>query len=325
MLIVERLTPVGTGALAVLRLRGAELPPLLTDRQGRRLPWPRTGETLLACVCEGSRRLDQAVVWARADGAELHLHGGEAGVQAVTALCQAHGAELRVRDPGMVPASLAAARALSSAQHGPLAQLARDARNALGRGLLPAALAPRLDRALSLATLGRHLAKPPRVRLVGLPNAGKSTLFNALLGRRRALVSPQPGTTRDTVTATVSLCGIPAVLEDSAGAQPGPAPTDPSRQSPPELELHLLSSPDETARSGPSVLVVQGRIDEQARVQGGPWHAGVSGLTGQGVGELERRLAQRLGLTADPEDHAWAPMSPALLELLARARALGSG
>ena len=57
----------------------------------------------------------------------------------------------------------------------------------------------------------------PRVVLMGLPNAGKSSLFNSLLGDAAALVSPQPGTTRDYLTATIDADGLKVELIDTAG------------------------------------------------------------------------------------------------------------
>ena len=57
--------------------------------------------------------------------------------------------------------------------------------------------------------------------LVGLPNAGKSSLFNRLLARDRAIVTPVPGTTRDTLEETVALGGIPIRLIDTAGLRAG--------------------------------------------------------------------------------------------------------
>ena len=56
-----------------------------------------------------------------------------------------------------------------------------------------------------------------RVVLVGAPNVGKSSLFNALLGESAALVSPLPGTTRDYLTATLTFAGVVVELIDTAG------------------------------------------------------------------------------------------------------------
>lgn len=67
-----------------------------------------------------------------------------------------------------------------------------------------------------MATRG-EAAELPRVVLVGLPNAGKSTLFNALAGAERALVSPVAGTTRDYLTCRLTIDGIEFELIDTAG------------------------------------------------------------------------------------------------------------
>ena len=61
-----------------------------------------------------------------------------------------------------------------------------------------------------------------RVALVGPTNAGKSSLFNTMLGRRRALVSPQPGTTRDVLEASTEIRGLPVLLMDTAGENRAP-------------------------------------------------------------------------------------------------------
>lgn len=76
-----------------------------------------------------------------------------------------------------------------------------------------------------LANLRRQMqsrvvsGRPVRIALVGLPNAGKSSLFNALCGASRAIVSPVAGTTRDYLTATLEWDGITIELIDTAGRE----------------------------------------------------------------------------------------------------------
>ena len=64
---------------------------------------------------------------------------------------------------------------------------------------------------------GRLLHEGFTIALVGQPNAGKSSLFNRLLGQERAIVTAQPGTTRDPIAEPLSLGGIPVRLIDTAG------------------------------------------------------------------------------------------------------------
>ncbi|HUS15524.1 MAG TPA: tRNA uridine-5-carboxymethylaminomethyl(34) synthesis GTPase MnmE [Chloroflexia bacterium] len=81
-------------------------------------------------------------------------------------------------------------------------------------------LAPLLAeiRALSAdAERGMLIRQGVRTALIGRPNAGKSSLLNALLRADRAIVTPIPGTTRDTLEETASLGGVPFVLVDTAG------------------------------------------------------------------------------------------------------------
>ncbi len=74
-----------------------------------------------------------------------------------------------------------------------------------------------LDRLLATADQGLVYRQGARAALVGRPNAGKSSLLNALLRVDRAIVTPIPGTTRDTLEETANLRGIPVVLIDTAG------------------------------------------------------------------------------------------------------------
>lgn len=84
-------------------------------------------------------------------------------------------------------------------------------------------VADRLDALRSLAQTGAAAPQAearrarPHIALAGLPNAGKSTLFNALLGYERAIVAPVLGTTRDVLSAELALDGLAVVLQDCAG------------------------------------------------------------------------------------------------------------
>ncbi len=82
------------------------------------------------------------------------------------------------------------------------------------------ALATALQRVTSLLDTyrqGRLLRDGFQLLLAGAPNAGKSSLFNALLGQNRALVSDIAGTTRDRISETLDWYGIPILLHDTAG------------------------------------------------------------------------------------------------------------
>jgi len=81
----------------------------------------------------------------------------------------------------------------------------------------------RADRLLAWAPLGLRLARPLRVVVAGRPNAGKSSLVNALAGFARSLVSGEPGTTRDLVTTRIVLDGWEIDLVDTAGLRNDPS------------------------------------------------------------------------------------------------------
>ena len=78
-------------------------------------------------------------------------------------------------------------------------------------------VASSLGELLRGADYARALREGVRVPLVGRPNVGKSSLFNALLGESRAIVTELPGTTRDRVSETIEVAGVPVTLSDTAG------------------------------------------------------------------------------------------------------------
>ncbi len=75
----------------------------------------------------------------------------------------------------------------------------------------------RVEQLLSTAVEGERLREGAVAVVAGKPNAGKSSLFNALLGRERAIVTEVPGTTRDAIEAPASCDGFPFRLIDTAG------------------------------------------------------------------------------------------------------------
>ncbi len=180
-------------------------------------------------------------------------------------------------------------------------------------------LAVRLDdalararRLLSSVTLGRRLSEGARVVLFGLPNAGKSTLLNALLGEERALVHDTPGTTRDVLEAELSFGGVPALLVDVAGVREGD-------DIHPVEALGIARARKELERADVQLLVVDGALPsvhddarrlrasaradaivvvskaDLARPSGLPESAvRVSARTGEGLEALCTTLAERL-------------------------------
>ena len=82
-------------------------------------------------------------------------------------------------------------------------------------------LMPELMRLEASFARGRIVHDGLTLAIVGRPNVGKSSLFNRLVERERAIVTATPGTTRDTVTERISLDGIPLELVDTAGLREG--------------------------------------------------------------------------------------------------------
>lgn len=79
------------------------------------------------------------------------------------------------------------------------------------------AIARQLDALRADAVRGRLIREGVQVVFAGRPNAGKSSLFNRLAGAGRAIVTALPGTTRDLLTETVEIDGVPVTLVDTAG------------------------------------------------------------------------------------------------------------
>lgn len=91
---------------------------------------------------------------------------------------------------------------------------------------LLAPLREELTAALAEADRGRRIRDGWRVALIGAPNAGKSSLFNALVGRDAAIVTATPGTTRDVIEAVLVLGGYKILIADTAGVRESAEPIE---------------------------------------------------------------------------------------------------
>ena len=99
---------------------------------------------------------------------------------------------------------------------------------------------------LRTARDGRVLREGVRTIIVGKPNVGKSSLLNALLGHDRAIVSPSPGTTRDTIEELATIEGLPLRLMDTAGL----------RHAPEEVEMEGIARTHRNLEAAELVLLV---------------------------------------------------------------------
>ncbi len=162
-----------------------------------------------------------------------------------------------------------------------------------------------VDRLLATADEGRMLREGVRLVISGEPNVGKSSLLNALLGRERAIVSPQPGTTRDTVEENLVLGGVPFHLVDTAGlrATGDPVEAEGMRRARREvaeadviLQVHDGAHPPvPVPPAGPRVVLVLNKRD----LLRGPVPEGmvpVCCLTGEGLNGLVREVLARVAL-----------------------------
>jgi tRNA modification GTPase len=186
------------------------------------------------------------------------------------------------------------------------------------RGQLQSLL-QRVAAALVQARQGALLREGLRVVLAGQPNVGKSALLNALAGAELAIVTAIPGTTRDRISETLQIEGVPIHLTDTAGLRPGGEAADEVErigigrswqaieQADAVLFLHDLSrqmlpayamAEAEIGRSLPQrvpVLHVFNKVDLPG--VGQPEHGlAISALTGQGLPLLRKAILKLAGV-----------------------------
>ena len=170
---------------------------------------------------------------------------------------------------------------------------------------------------------GKALRDGFTLAIVGRPNAGKSSLFNRLLGRDRAIVTVHAGTTRDSIAETLSLDGIPVQLIDTAGLRDVAKAEDAEAQgiartraamAEADVVLHVidattlpeLGEEDVQLRqslAGRPHVVVYNKCDV-ASVKDEMEGVRASALTGEGIAALEAAIVRTLGLRPSEADSA---------------------
>lgn len=147
----------------------------------------------------------------------------------------------------------------------------------------------------TLARFGRHarwVKDGLKVVLTGEPNVGKSSLMNRLAQKERVIVSPHPGTTRDTVEETLEIAGLPVILTDTAGIR---STADP-------IEAQSVDRSRRSAEEADLVLFVADASRAPGRAETEYWNA---------LGNKPRRLVLNKADLASEESHTayavWRP------------------
>ena len=149
-------------------------------------------------------------------------------------------------------------------------------------------LATEIQSALATAHTGERIRDGLTIAVVGPPNAGKSSLINALAKREVAIVTPYAGTTRDVIEVHLNLGGVPALLLDTAGLR---ETSDPIESEGIQRARARAATADLLLSLDPHNGNIINKIDESNHppgVRNGVAH--ISALTGAGLPELENWL-----------------------------------
>jgi tRNA modification GTPase len=175
-----------------------------------------------------------------------------------------------------------------------------------------AAVRTPLEQLSATFAYGKIVHEGLTLAIVGRPNVGKSSLFNRLVERERAIVTATPGTTRDLVSETVAIGGIPVKLVDTAGIRVALDEAESmgirkSMEALADADLVLVvfdASQGETAEDAEllqqaanrPVIVVGNKCDlESSGQSSGGQKVRTSAVTGEGIGELRVEILRHIG------------------------------
>lgn len=173
-------------------------------------------------------------------------------------------------------------------------------------------------------TYGRIVHEGFTLAIIGRPNVGKSSLFNRLVERERAIVTSAPGTTRDLITETVSLSGIPVRMIDTAGIRSAIDEAEEigirkSYEALADADLVLLVTDHTSVQnrieelrlfdvtSGRKRILVRNKIDLQDPTVDPPLsynsmpQVSTSAISGAGIEELREKIILEIGGASQPE------------------------
>ena len=194
------------------------------------------------------------------------------------------------------------------------------------------ALTKDIQHQISTAREGRILREGALVVLAGPPNAGKSSLLNALLGLKRAIVSDEAGTTRDSIEESAEIGGWPVRLVDTAGLRETENTIEREGVKRAEeliaaadLVIHLVASDGGRGATRPTDashdIVVISKCDIASHASCFSADAYVSAKTGEGLDTLRSVIAQKLtALAAKDAEETGADITTRQLEALSTAR-----
>lgn len=263
---------------------------------------------LEACFAAGARLARRGEFTERAFlNGKLDLSAAEAVIDLVDARTDRAAADAQARLAGALSQRYESLYAEALELSGRLEHLLDVSEEEMPEGTMEAIAADiaqlrqRIDGLLATAHEGRILREGALVVLAGAPNAGKSSLMNALLGTRRAIVSDVAGTTRDTIEEGLDLDGWPVRLVDTAGLRETADVIEAEGVARAESQIAEADLVIALDCDVPGAIRIHAKCDldeptEATSPEMAPLR--VSAKTGEGLEALRQRIAERLAALA---------------------------